>query len=99
MEIYKHVLNMLDSLFMEENQNQTTTNVSYDNQYTTNHSILLGGLDQTQLGSAVSYFIIFFSTEFIEYPVFRYNKLSMKFWTVLMKLCILLYMNGWFLKI
>lgn len=98
MEIYKHVLNMLDSLYMEENQNQTITNLPHDNQYTTKQSILLGGLDQIQLGSAVTCFIIF-STKLIKHPVFRYNKLSMKFWTVLMKLCILLYMNGWFLKI
>lgn len=59
MEIYKHVLNMLDSLYTEDNQNQTPSNLFYDNQYTTNQSLLLDGLDQTKLGSTVSLYYFY----------------------------------------
>lgn len=58
MEIYKHVLNMLDALYMDQNQNQTVPNTSYLNSYNTNQSILLDGMDNTKLGSTVCSFLM-----------------------------------------
>lgn len=55
MEIYKHVLNMLDYLYMEQNQH-TSSQLPYnnDNNYKANQSILVDGMDQSKLGSIVS---------------------------------------------
>lgn len=58
MEIYRHVLNMLDSLYNEQNQNQTSSIVPYDDNYRTNQSILLDGMDQTKLGSTVGKYFL-----------------------------------------
>lgn len=57
MEIYKHVLNMLDCLYTEQNQNQTSPSLFFNIQYTTNQSLLLDGMDQTKLGGTVSTFL------------------------------------------
>ncbi|KAJ8921993.1 hypothetical protein NQ315_008631 [Exocentrus adspersus] len=49
MEIYKQVLNVLDSLYVEQNQNQDS-NVSQTQAYTGTQSILLDGLGQFNVG-------------------------------------------------
>lgn len=54
MEIYKQVLNMLDFLYMEQDQNQSSPISPNDNQYKINQSILLDEMDHTKLGSTVS---------------------------------------------
>lgn len=53
MEIYKQILNMLDTLYMDQNQNQVA-NASQCELYSSAHSILLNDMDQSHVGPVVS---------------------------------------------
>ncbi|CAG9854038.1 unnamed protein product [Phyllotreta striolata] len=47
LEIYRHILNMLDQLYNEQNQTQV---ISRDSAYSVNQTILLDGVEQSQVG-------------------------------------------------
>lgn len=53
MEIYKQVLNMLNSLYTDQNQNQVP-NITQGQFYGSAQSILMNGLDQSHVGPVVS---------------------------------------------